>query len=80
KFARTVKEGRKPGLTLRRDGADITLRAWGEELLARIAPVAALLDSRNAARQGGTQHAASLAAQARKLADPDATPSAKVLA
>jgi len=32
------------------------------------------------ARQGGTQHADSLAAQARKLADADATPSAKVLA
>src|SRR5471032_39771 len=75
-FARTVKEGRTPGLTLRRDGVEIGLQAWGEELLARIAPVAALLD----ARQGGTAHADSLAAQARKLADPDATPSAKVLA
>ena len=75
-FARTVKEGRTPGLTLRRDGEEIGLQAWGEELLARIAPVAALLD----ARQGGTAHADSLAAQAVKLADPDATPSAKVLA
>ena len=74
-FARTVKEGRKPGLTLRRDGAEIGLQAWGEELLARIAPVAALLD----ARHGGTEHADSLAAQAAKLADPDATPSARVL-
>ncbi|OBV39445.1 glutamate--cysteine ligase [Janthinobacterium psychrotolerans] len=74
-FARTVKEGRKPGLTLRRDGEEISLQAWGEELLARIAPVAALLD----ARHGGTEHADSLAAQAAKLADPDATPSARVL-
>ncbi|OYO31662.1 glutamate--cysteine ligase [Janthinobacterium sp. PC23-8] len=74
-FARTVKEGRRPGLTLRRDGEDIGLQAWGEELLARIAPVAALLDERH----GGTEHADSLAAQARKLADPDATPSARVL-
>ena len=75
-FARTVKEGRKPGLSLRRDGEDIGLQAWGEELLARIAPVAALLD----VRHGDTQHADSLAAQAVKLANPDATPSAKVLA
>lgn len=74
-FARTVKEGRKPGLTLRRDGEEIGLQAWGEELLARIAPVAALLD----ARHGGTEHADSLAAQAAKLLDPDATPSARVL-
>jgi len=74
-FARTVKEGRKPGLMLRRDGAEVALQAWGQELLARIAPVAALLDQRN----GGTAHADSLAAQAVKLADPDATPSARVL-
>jgi len=74
-FARTVKEGRKPGLTLRRDGQEIALQAWGEELLARIAPVAALLD----ARHGGSEHADSLKAQAAKLADPDATPSARVL-
>jgi len=74
-FARTVKEGRKPGLTLRRDGEEIGLQAWGQELLARIAPVAALLD----ARHGGTEHADSLAAQAAKLLDPDATPSARVL-
>ena len=75
-FARTVKEGRTPGLTLHRDGEEISLQAWGEQLLARIAPVAALLD----ARHGGTAHADSLAAQAVKLADPDTTPSAKVLA
>ncbi|MBG6221777.1 MULTISPECIES: glutamate--cysteine ligase [unclassified Janthinobacterium] len=75
-FARTVKEGRTPGLRLRHNGEDITLQAWGEQLLARIAPVAALLD----AREQGSAHADSLAAQAVKLADPDATPSAKVLA
>ena len=74
-FARTVKEGRKPGLSLRRDGEEISLQAWGQELLARMAPVAALLDSRH----GGTEHTDSLAAQAVKLLDPDATPSARVL-
>ncbi|MDC8757724.1 glutamate--cysteine ligase [Janthinobacterium fluminis] len=75
-FARTVKEGRRPGLTLRRDDGDIGLRDWGRELLERIAPVAALLD----AQRGDTVHADALAAQAAKLADADATPSAKVLA
>ncbi|WP_295994229.1 glutamate--cysteine ligase [Rugamonas sp.] len=74
-FARTVKEGRRPGLTLNRDGVDVTLQSWGAELLARIAPVAALLD----ARHGGTAHADTLAAQAAKLADAGLTPSARVL-
>ncbi|HAT29973.1 MAG TPA: glutamate--cysteine ligase [Janthinobacterium sp.] len=75
-FARTVKLGRKPGLCLRRDDGDIGLPAWGHELLARMAPVAALLD----AGRGDTAHADALALQAVKLDDPDATPSAKVLA
>ncbi len=75
-FARTVKEGRRPGLMLRQGDAAITLQEWGAQLLQRIAPVAALLD-----RQcGGAVHANSLALQARKLADPEATPSARVLA
>ncbi len=76
-FARTVKEGRRPGLALRREAvADIGLQDWGRELLARITPVAALLD----AQRGDSAHADALAAQAAKLADPDATPSARVLA
>ncbi len=75
-FARTVKEGRRPGLTLRNGETDVTLQAWGQELLQKIAPVAALLDARN----GGTAHGDSLAAQAAKLLDPDLTPSARVLA
>ena len=74
-FARTVKEGRRPGLTLQRDGADVTLQAWGAELLERIRPVAALLDQ----VRGDTVHADTLALQAAKLADPDRTPSARVL-
>jgi glutamate--cysteine ligase len=75
-FARSVKEGRRPGLMLERDGGPVSLQDWGCELLERIAPVAALLDA------GGEQavHARSLAAQAAKLADPDTTPSARVLA
>ena len=74
-FARTVKQGRRPGLTLRRGESDIALREWGQQLLASIAPVAALLD----AQRGDSAHADSIAQQAAKLADPDATPSAKVL-
>jgi glutamate--cysteine ligase len=75
-FARTVKEGRRPGLTLRNGDSEVPLPVWGAELLERIRPVAALLDS----LRGDSVHAAAIAAQAAKLADPELTPSAKVLA
>ncbi|RZT05724.1 glutamate-cysteine ligase [Duganella sp. CF402] len=75
-FARTVKEGRRPGLTLHNGEAEVALPVWGAELLERIRPVAALLDS----LRGDTVHADALAAQAAKLTDPELTPSAKVLA
>ena len=75
-FARTVKEGRRPGLMLARDDGPVALRDWGLDLLARLAPVAALLD----AGRADNAHADALAVQRAKLLDPDATPSAKVLA
>jgi len=75
-FARTVKEGRRPGLTLTSDDGEISLQAWGLQLLERIQPVAALLD----AQRGDTVHADAIAQQAAKLRDAELTPSAKVLA
>ena len=38
-------EGRKPGLQLDREGQPVSLAQWGNELLDRIAPYAALYDS-----------------------------------
>jgi glutamate--cysteine ligase len=75
-FGRTVKEGRRPGLTLSRDGAEVSLQDWAHELLERIAPVAALLDDQH--NEGGV-HAASLAVQRAKIDSPALTPSARVL-
>ena len=75
-FARTVKEGRRPGLTLTRNGEEVALQAWANELIARIAPIAALLDEQH--NEDGV-HAASLAAQQAKVANPALTPSARVL-
>ena len=74
-FALAVNQGRRPGLTLRRGGAAISLTDWGMELLERMAPVAALLD----AQQGGTEHAEALAAQRAKLRDATLLPSARAL-
>jgi glutamate--cysteine ligase len=75
-FARTVKEGRKPGLTLTRDGAEVTLQAWADELIERIRPVAALLDAQH--NEEGV-YASTLSLQKAKIANPALTPSAKVL-
>jgi glutamate--cysteine ligase len=75
-FARTVKEGRRPGLTLTRDDAEVPLAEWADELLERIRPLAALLDSEH--NYAGS-HVAALEAQKAKVADPDTTPSARVL-
>ncbi|CAB3667115.1 MAG: glutamate--cysteine ligase [Achromobacter sp.] len=75
-FSTVVKEGRKPGLQLDRDGKAIGLAQWGQELLDQIAPYAALYDS----ALGGSAYADSLAAQRAKLGQPDATPSARLLA
>ena len=74
-FSHTVKEGRRPGLMLQREGKPISLQAWGLELLEQIRMAANLLD----AQHGDTQHAEALDAQQRKLHDPTLTPSARVL-
>ncbi|QJD99933.1 glutamate--cysteine ligase [Massilia forsythiae] len=76
-FARTVKEGRRPGLTLTRDDAEVPLTEWAAELIERIRPLAELLDSEH--NYKGV-HLESLEAQRAKVADPDKTPSARVLA
>jgi glutamate--cysteine ligase len=75
-FARTVKEGRRPGLTLTRAGEEVPLQSWADELIEQIRPVAALLDREH--NHGGV-HEASLAVQKAKIANPDQTPSARVL-
>jgi glutamate--cysteine ligase len=74
-FSHTVKQGRRPGLELARGGEPIELRTWGLELIARIAPVAALLD----AQRDAPEHSQSLKIQHEKLLHPELTPSARVL-
>ncbi|TAL54740.1 glutamate--cysteine ligase [Pandoraea sp.] len=74
-FAQVVKQGRRPGLQLQRDGQAIALRQWGDELLARIRLAADVLD----AQRGDGAVGASLAEQQAKLDDASLTPSAHVL-
>lgn len=75
-FARTVKEGRKPGLQLHQHGSPVSLQSWGLALLDKISAVAGLLD----VQRGDAQHADSIAKQREKLLDVSKTPSAQVLA
>lgn len=72
----TAHRGREPGLQLRRCGKDISLRAWANEALSAMSGVCEVLDSASAT----TRYSDSLRAQREKVADPDATPSAMMLA
>jgi glutamate--cysteine ligase len=75
-FLSVVKEGRRPGLQLQRDGQPVDLKEWAGQLLENIAPLAALLDQSH----GGDAHSKALDAQMAKVQDPSLTPSAQVLA
>ena len=75
-FLKVVKEGRRPGLHLQRQGAPVVLQSWAHELLDGIEAVTRLLDS----SQGSDAHANALQAQRAKIDDASLTPSAQVLA
>jgi len=72
---RVASRGREPGLRLVRDGGDATLAEWGREVLDECAPYARALDAANAT----TRHADALALAQQRLAEPQTTPSARVL-
>ncbi|MDB5797256.1 MAG: gshA2 [Paucimonas sp.] len=74
-FASVVREGRRPGLLLQRDGAAVPLAQWAQELLDEVRPVARLLDR----QAGGSEHVDAVQAQASQLAAPATLRSARVL-
>lgn len=67
--------GREPGLCLARERSAVPLTRWADDILQDMLSVAELLD-------GGADgpHRRSIAAQRTKVADPEATPSARMLA
>ncbi|WP_095082129.1 glutamate--cysteine ligase [Pseudomonas sp. Irchel s3h17] len=75
-FLSVVKEGRRPGLQLQRDGQSVDMKEWACELLESIAPLAVLLDQSH----GGDAHSKALDVQLAKVQDSSLTPSAQVLA
>jgi glutamate--cysteine ligase len=70
-----ARNGREPGLTLRRDGRDYPMLAWAAEILDQMQGICALLDEGDAQRP----YAAALAAQLAKIDDVALTPSARQL-
>ena len=72
---RVASRGREPGLRLARGGQQVELVEWGRDVLTDCTPIAAALDRAT----GGSAHGEALAAAIAALADPDSTPSARVL-
>jgi glutamate--cysteine ligase len=70
-----AREGRKPGLNLRRDGRDVSLRDWALEIVDSMRGVCELLDEGDAQRPYTT----ALDLQAAKVHDVSLTPSARSL-
>ncbi len=71
----TAKRGREPGLQLRRRGKPVPLSKWAAELVEKVAAVAELID--RSGDDGSYRDAVALAAA--HVAEPDSTPSARLL-
>lgn len=67
--------GRKPGLKLNKEGKEVYLKTWGEEILKDMQKVAELLDRAHKV----TKYSESLKHQFEKLENPEKTPSAQIM-
>ena len=73
--AGTARHGRDPAFRLARDGREIALVEWGNEIMRGVGAIAEIID-----RAGDdSDYADAVAAQAVLLDDADATPSARLL-
>ena len=74
--AEVTYQGRKPGLKLKQDGREIPLSEWAMSTLEAVQPVCEMLDHGHS----GKPCQQSLKQQCERIENPDATPSAQVLA
>lgn len=74
-FSLVVKEGRSPGLLLKRQGQDISLLDWANELLDKIEQCSRVMGN----NLQDPAYTLALQAQREKVLDPARTPSAQVL-
>ena len=73
---RMVYEGRDPELMLYYFGKQRKARAWGDEIMDALVPIASMMDQ----QKGGTLYQQSLDAERAKLLNDQLTPAARVLA
>ena len=71
-----VNRGREPGLKLDRNGEQLELAEWARQLVEEISTIGGILD----AAEGGSAYASSCETQAKRVENPDLTPSARILA
>jgi len=72
---RAVMRGREPGLMLQRNGEDISLTNWAEEMIMRMQPIADMLNSIHFTQR----YTQVLKLQSEKIADAGLTPSGMIL-
>jgi glutamate--cysteine ligase len=70
-----INTGRQPGLLLNNGSDDVPMTQWADELLSAMQPIAQLLDTAHSSDQYNT----SLELQRAKVAEPELTPSARIL-
>jgi glutamate--cysteine ligase len=70
-----ARRGREPGLTLSRDGRQVSMRTWAQELLDSMTGICEILDRGDKSRP----YSQALAVQAAKLEDVALTPSARLM-
>ena len=71
----TARRGRDPQLRLRRDGVEISLADWANQILDAVSDIAALIDQ----AESSDSYSSAVAVAREMVAEPDATPSARVL-
>lgn len=74
--AETARRGRDPDLQLQRDQTSVSLRVWAKDILANVGDVAELIDR----EEGDNYYAGAVRTMFELLADPEVTPSARILA
>jgi glutamate--cysteine ligase len=72
---RVAERGREPGLQLQRGGSEISLAAWGNDLVQAMEPIALQFDTAH----GATDYMVALQAAKLGLAQPETLPSARVV-
>ena len=70
-----VLEGRKPGVKLQKDGSEVTMQSWADELFAKFTQVAEILDSANETKR----YSAAVKVEWEKIDNPAKTLSGQII-